>query len=115
LHAKIAELEEQIATLQATKPSEIVDTQPTEKQQANGGQVDGNSDGNSDDTPVTLVDNEPTTAQARGEGVKRARGILKRNPTITAAELAKRAHISRSYASQLIHTHHRPGLRLVNE
>lgn len=115
LHDKIAQLEEQLATLLATKPSEIVDNeptpQPTEEQPVNI----GNDDANSDDKTVTLVDREPTKTQARGEGVKRARAILKRHPNITATDLAKRANISRSYASQLIQTHHRPGLRLVNE
>lgn len=112
---KIAQLETQLATLLAAKTDETANAQPTpeptEAKQANGGQDDGKHD----DKSATLLTPEATKTQGRGEGLKRARAILKRQPTISPTDLAKRAKISRSYASQLIQSQSKPTLRLVNE
>jgi len=72
-------------------------TQPLPKQR--------DPDSVGDASPLRLVNRKATQRNTRGEAVKRAERIIKRNPQITPTELAKRAHISRSYASQLLAQH----------
>ncbi len=58
-----------------------------------------------DASPLQLVNRKVARGNTRGEAVKRAERIIKRHPQITPTELAKRAQISRSYASQLLAQH----------
>lgn len=44
---------------------------------------------------------KPSDNPARGDGLKRVQKVLKRMPNISVSELAKRASVSRAYASRI--------------
>jgi hypothetical protein len=60
------------------------------------------SDALSDTEPLQKATQKASPQPSRGEGARRAQRIMKRHPEITPTELAKRANISRSYASQVL-------------
>lgn len=100
-------LTEQVKHLQSEQQ---VDSELTEEATENqpptealpDGESDASSVGKTNGKPIRLVKTKASPSTGRGEAVKRAQRIIKRNPQITPTELAKRAKISRSYASQLI-------------
>jgi hypothetical protein len=60
------------------------------------------SDAESSTEPLQKATQKASPQPSRGEGARRAQRIMKRHPEITPTELAKRANISRSYASQVL-------------
>lgn len=56
-----------------------------------------------EDVPVSITQRQTTRKRqsTKGDAVKRVERILKRTPDITPTELAKRAKISKSYASEV--------------
>jgi hypothetical protein len=112
----LSTLEQQIATLtqqvthlqQNVTPDAQSDASPSKEakdSEQSAHDTDATSEGESDAPNLRLVNKQPRPQSKRGEAVKRAKGILAETPRITPTELAKRAGISRSYASQLISQH----------
>lgn len=86
-----------------TEPSQIVHTERTPKPRITVNLSERNR--NTDDlSPVNKkVRSTKTTSAAAtsGDAAKRVHRVLKRNPKIGVAELAEKANVSRSYASQI--------------
>lgn len=102
LVSQVSSLTEQLASLQSSlteqKSEQIATVEASESEH----QSDDAGDGKSDASIIHLVNKKASVTLSRGEAVKRAQRIIKNTPTITPTELAKRAKISRSYASQLL-------------
>lgn len=125
LQARMADLEVKLTTLQSSPVDMIVD-----KKVQRSGNKSVNQDGNEDvnqlseivdisvykkaqpsvNKPVnqlgnksaTTMETNTSTNSGRGEARQKALSLLKRHPELTAADLAKKAGITRQYASKLI-------------
>jgi hypothetical protein len=96
-------------TRQRTGSEHESDAEVTPERTASEQDTDGESDAlvnssrrESDAVIVKLVNTKASPRTGRGAALKRAERIIKRHKNITPTELAERANISRSYASQLL-------------